>query len=133
MNAIHPQTSIHLDTNSLHTAAGSAYGLHVAKNGLPTQTVCDESLTSDKSHTGCSHSAVGASNRIANDNYTNTAIATPSHSITAKEQMNEIIVNTASDEVTSAHQYAPSPADDNFPYGSKLIKEMVTTEQKLDR
>ena len=42
-------------------------------------------------------------------------------------------VNTASDEATSAHQYAPSPADDNCPYGSKLTTEMVATEQKLDR
>ena len=46
--------------------------------------------------------------------------------------MNEIIINTSSDEATSAHQYTPSPANDNFPYGSKLKIEMVATEQKLD-
>ena len=133
MNAIHSQASTHLDTNSLHIAAGSRCGLHVAKNGMPTLAVRDESLTSDKPHTDRSHSAVSASNRIATDNYRGTAIAKPSRSISAKEQMNKIIVNTASDEATSAHQYAPSPADDNFPYGSKLTTEMVATEQKLDR
>ena len=31
MNAVHSQASTHLDTNSLHIAAGSRYGLHVAR------------------------------------------------------------------------------------------------------
>ena len=106
MNAIHPQASLHLDTNSLHIAVGSTCGLHVAKNGMPTQTVRDESLTSDRPHTGCSHTAVSASNRIATDNYMGTAIATPLRSISTREQMNEIIVNTASDEAKNAHKHA---------------------------
>ena len=133
MNAVRSQASTHLNTNCLHTAAGCTCGLHVAKNGMPTQAVCNESLTRDNPHTGCSHSAVSAINRIATDNYMGTAIATPSRSISAKEQMNDIIVNTASDKATSAHQYAPSPADDNFPHCSKLTIEMVTTEQQLYR
>ena len=101
MNAAHSQASTHLDTNSLHTAAGSTCKLHVIKDGMPTQAVHDESLMIDKPHTGRSHST---SNRIATDNYRGTVIATPSRSISAKEQMNEIIINTASDEARSAHQ-----------------------------
>ena len=89
MNAVHSQASTHLDMNSLHSAAGSTCGLHLTKDGMPTQAVRDESLTSDKPHTGGSHSAVGASNRIATDNYMGTVIATPSRSISAKELTDE--------------------------------------------
>ena len=133
VNAVHSQASTHLDTNSLQTATGSTCGLHVTKNGMPQRAMRDATLARDKPHTDCSHSAVSAINRITIENYMGTVIATPSRSIIAKEQMNEIIVNTASDEATSARKYSPSPADNNFPYGSKLTIEMVATKQKLDR
>ena len=137
MSSILPQTQKFSNTCDLINTAGSDSKVHAVDKERHTQAECGMSPANDKTRTVYAHCEsgldIGMLTDEVNANHMASATETSLLTDTTNVNINDIIADNTDNGAKRAHKHATPSDDDYFPYGTKLIIEMVANEQRLDR